>query len=258
MNPLDELITLKQDKDYPKVTMTEFKGVLNLHLGTDWIQGGMRLAHPNEIVFDYVQEMMVWMLFNSRPNHIVQLGLGAGSLTKFCYHEFPESHVTAIELNPNVINICRATFHLPPDDDRLSVIQMDAADYIASQQDRHNIDILQVDLYDEQAQAPVFDSVAFFQQCTDAMSPHGILTINIFGEQSNRQQTIANLQACFDAVAWLSEVDDGNMVAIAFRQAPEIDFETLYQKAETIRRTTKLKAINWVNDLYDWMKETTD
>ena len=65
MNLLDELTTLKQDKNYPKVTMTEFKGVLNLHLGTDWIQGGMRLAHPNEIVFDYVQEMMVWMLFFS-------------------------------------------------------------------------------------------------------------------------------------------------------------------------------------------------
>lgn len=258
MNPLDELITLKQDKNYQKVTMTEFKGILNLHLGTDWIQGGMRLARPNEIVFDYVQEMMVWMLFNSQPNHIVQLGLGAGSLTKFCYHEFPESHVTAIELNPNVINICRATFHLPPDDGRLSVIQMDATDYIASQQGKHNIDILQVDLYDEQAQAPILDSVAFFQQCTNAMSSHGILTINIFGEQSNRQQTIANLQACFDAVAWLSEVDGGNMIAIAFKKAPEIDFETLYQKAETIRRTTKLKAINWVNDLYDWMKETAN
>ena len=258
MSLSDELITLKQDKDYQKVTMTEFKGVLNLHLGTDWIQGGMRLAHPNDIVFDYVQQMMAWMLFTPQPNHIVQLGLGAGSLTKFCYHRFPDSRVTAIELNPNVIKVCRASFHLPPDDDRLNVIQMDAADYIASQQGRQSIDILQIDLYDAQAQAPVFDSEAFFQQCADAMTQKGILTINIFGEQSNRGQTIANLQSCFDAVVWLREVDGGNMVALAFRKAPEIDFETLYQQAETIRRTTKLKAVNWVDDLYNWMKETGD
>ena len=256
MNPLDELITLKQDKNYPKVTMTEFKGVLNLHLGTDWIQGGMRLAHPNDIVFDYVQQMMAWMLFNSQPSHIVQLGLGAGSLTKFCYHGFPESRITAIELNPNVISVCRATFHLPPDDDRLHVIQMDAADYIASQQGRQAIDVLQIDLYDQDAQAPVFDSQSFFQQCADAMTPEGILTINIFGEQSDRAQTIANLQACFDAVVWLREVDSGNMVAIAFKEAPEIDFETLYQQAEAIRRTIRLKAVNWVDDLYTWMQET--
>lgn len=256
MSALDDLITLKQDENFPKVTMTEFKGVLNLHLGTDWIQGGMRLAHPNEIVFDYVQEMMVWMLFNDSPRHIVQLGLGAASLTKFCYAYFPESRVTAVDLNPNVIAVCRATFHLPEDDERLTVINADALDYVASQKGRQSIDVLQVDLYDEHAQAPVFDSVEFFQQCADAMSDQGMLTINVFGDRSDRGQTIANLQACFDAVVWLSEVDGGNMVALAFKQAPAIDFEMLYAKAETIRRQMKLKAVNWVNDLYYWMENT--
>lgn len=256
MSQSDKIFTLKQDKNYPKVTMTEFKGILNLHLGTDWIQGGMRLSRPNEIIFDYVQQMMAWMLFKQQPEHIVQLGLGAGSLTKFCYHSFPDSRITAIELNPNVISVCRATFHLPPDDDRLSVIQADAKDYITSQQDKNDIDILQIDLYDKEAQAPVFDSIEFFRQCADAMTPDGILTINIFGEQSDRNQTIGNLQTCFDAVVWLKEVDGGNMVALAFKDAPKIDFEMLYEQAETIRRKTRLKAISWVNDLYDWMKET--
>jgi len=257
MSRLDEIFTLKQDKNYPKVTMTEFKGVLNLHLGTDWIQGGMRLAHPNDIVFDYVQQMMCWMLFNEQPEHIVQLGLGAASLTKFCYHCFPESRVTAVELNPNVIDVCHATFHLPPDDERLSVIQADAQDYIASQQGRLSIDILQVDLYDQDAQAPIFDSIEFFQQCAGAMTPQGMLTINVFGEHSDHKQTIANLEACFDAVVWLKEVDGGNMVALAFKEAPQADFEGLYKKADAIQRNTRLKAVSWVNDLYDWMKNAT-
>ncbi len=256
MNLLDEFITFKQDKNYPKVTITEFKGILNLHLGTDWIQGGMRLNLPNGIVFDYVQQMMAWMLFNDQPNHIVQLGLGAGSLTKFCHHCFPENRVTAIELNPNVIKACHAFFYLPPENDRLSIIQADARDYLLSQKGRQAIDIFQIDLYDQNAQTPVFDSVEFFQQCADVMTSQGILTINIFGEQSNRKQTITNLQECFDAVVWFKETDGGNIVALAFKEAPCIDFETLYQRAKTIRRTTELKAINWVDDLYDWMKKT--
>jgi len=128
-------------------------------------------------------------------------------------------------------------------------------DYIASQKGKQSIDILQVDLYDENAQAPVFDSVEFFQQCADAMSDQGMLTINVFGDQSNRGQTIANLQASFDAVVWLKEVDGGNMVALAFKQSPAIDFEALYTKAEGVRRRTKLKAVNWVNDFYDWMTD---
>ncbi|MBR6000507.1 MAG: spermidine synthase, partial [Oxalobacter sp.] len=78
-------------------------------------------------------------------------------------------------------------------------------------------------------------------------------TTNIFGEQSNRANTIANMQAVFDAVVWLREVDGGNMVALAFKKSPQIDFETLYITAEAIRRSTKLKATNWVDDLYAWM-----
>ena len=135
------------NSDYPRVTLTEFRGVLFLHLGTDWIQGAMRLGKPNEIVLDYVQQMMIWMLFKNRPSHIVQLGLGSAALTKFCYHHFSESRITAIELNPEVIRICRNTFHLPEDDHRLTVLQADARNYIEAKKYRNEIDILQVDLY---------------------------------------------------------------------------------------------------------------
>ncbi len=256
MNALNLLSHLQQDKNYPEVTLTEFRGILNLHLGTDWIQGGMRLTKPTEIVFDYVQDMMAWMLFNDHPRHIVQFGLGAASLTKFCYAVFPDSQITAIELNPNVIAACKTVFHLPDNNNRLTVIQADAIDVLSSWQGKKQIDILQIDLYDDQAQAPVFDSISFFQQCANILSPQGILIINIFGEQANQRQTIANMQACFDAVVWLPEVDGGNTVAMAFQQSPAIDFETLYKKAETIRHETRLKATHWVNGLYAWMEQT--
>ena len=78
---------------FPEVTLTEFRGILYMHLGTDWIQGAMRLGKPNIIVLDYVQHMMMWMLFRNTPRHIVQLGLGSAALTKFCYHNFPNTKV---------------------------------------------------------------------------------------------------------------------------------------------------------------------
>lgn len=100
--------------------------------------------------------MMIWMLFKDRPSHIVQLGLGSAALTKFCYHHFSESRITAIELNPEVIRICRNTFHLPEDDHRLTVLQADARNYIEAKKYRNEIDILQIDLYDEQASSTTF------------------------------------------------------------------------------------------------------
>ena len=245
---------LSQIENLPDVTLTEFKGVLFLHLGTDWIQGAMRLGKPNEIVLDYVQQMMIWMLFNDKPSHIVQLGLGSAALTKFSYHHFADAKVTAIELNPEVINVCRSTFHLPEDDDRLSVLQADAMEYIDSKKHKNEIDVLQVDLYDEKAAAPVFDSREFYQSCADALKPDGMMTVNIFGAASNSSRSIAKMEGCFDGVIWLPEVDGGNVVVLAFKRSPVVDFEELYRRAKIIQRQTRLKSGLWIEYLKGWMR----
>lgn len=60
----------------PPATTSEDKDLRYLHLGTCWIQGAMHLAKPDAIALEYVQHMMIWMLFEAAPKHIVQLGLG--------------------------------------------------------------------------------------------------------------------------------------------------------------------------------------
>lgn len=242
------------NQPFPEVTLTEFRGIQFLHFGTDWIQGAMRLNNPYEIVLDYVQHMMVWMLFKDNPKHIVQLGLGSAALTKFCYQYFPDAQVTAVELNPEVIRICRSAFHLPEDNERLAVVQTDAFDYIKSKKNRHETDVIQVDLYDENAAAPVFDSPEFYQSCADALAPDGMMTVNIFGDASDRIKSIEAIGESFDSVVWLPEIDGGNIIILAFKKSPDVDFEELYRRANIIRTETKLKAVQWVNHLQNWMK----
>lgn len=237
------------------MTLSEENGLLLMHLGTEWIQGAMRPGNPVEIVLEYVQQLMMWMLFRQRPAHIVQLGLGSGALTRFCYHTFPDAKVSAIELNPEVIRVCRESFHLPPNDSRLSVIETDAMDYIKSQAGKNRIDILQVDLYDEKARAPVFDTPEFYQACADCLTPDGMMTINIFGVDSNRHRSFDAIYNAFDAVAWLPEVHGANVVALAFRKAPSPSFSELYDRADIIRLETGLLAKRWVDGLKEWMHQ---
>ncbi len=170
---------------HPPATTTEFKGVRFLHLGTSWVQGAMRLAKPDNIELEYIQMMMMWMLFNDKPRHIVQLGLGSAALTKFCYHRFPDAKVSVAELNPNVIAACRALFGLPPNDARLDVREMNALDFVLERANHGKVDVLQVDLYDEEARGPVLDTPEFYQGCYDCLGPDGIMTTNVFGDFSN-------------------------------------------------------------------------
>ena len=65
--------------------------IRHLHLDSIWIQGSMSIDAPQILVHQYVQRMMAWLLFvepASVPGRqAMQLGLGAGSLTKFCGKE---------------------------------------------------------------------------------------------------------------------------------------------------------------------------
>jgi spermidine synthase len=243
---------------HPPATITEFRGVRSLHLGTSWVQGAMRLDRPDHIELEYVQMMMMWMLFMAQPRHIVQLGLGSAALTKFCYQRFPGARVSVAELNPNVIDICHALFGLPPNDARLNVQQMDAMDFVLDKTNHGSVDVLQVDLYDEEARGPVLDSPEFYQACFDCLSDDGVMTTNVFGDYSNYDKNLQNMELVFDAVVWLPEVNDANIVVVAFKTAPQIDFSVLYERAAAIKKSMNLPAKNWVTGLKGWMHDQQD
>ncbi|WP_348698906.1 spermidine synthase [Duganella fentianensis] len=238
---------------HPPATITEFQGVRSLHLGTSWVQGAMRIAKPDQIELEYVQMMMMWLLFNPQPRHVVQLGLGSAALTKFCYRRLPDTRVSAIELNPNVIAMCEAQFTLPPNDERLQVREMNAMDFVLDTANHGKVDILQVDLYDEEARGPVLDTPEFYQACFDCLSEDGMMTTNVFGDFSNYDKNLQAMEQVFDAVVWLPEVHDANIIVIAFKRAPVLDFSVLYERAGAIKKAYNLPAKSWVNGLKGWM-----
>lgn len=234
---------------FAPITLSEHDGVRYLHFGTEWVQGAMRIRKPDWIELEYAQQMMAWMLFVDQPQRIVQLGLGTGALTKFCYREYPEARVTAVELNPNVIDVCHAMFRLPPEDERLQLLNMDAELFVNDPANRNHLDVLQIDLYDATARGPVLDTPEFYQACARCLRKGGIATINLFGDHPSFRRNLPAICSAFDHVLALPEVHDGNVVVIAFKSEPEFDFADLYQRAAVIREIAKLPARSWVNGI---------
>ncbi|MBI1772770.1 MAG: spermidine synthase [Burkholderiales bacterium] len=234
---------------FAPVTLSEMDGVRFLHFGTEWVQGAMRLRKPDAIELEYAQQMMAWMLFIDATQNLVQLGLGTGALTKFCYRQFEEAAVTAVELNPSVIAICESMFKLPANDERLQVLEMDALDFVNDDNNHGHVDAMQVDLYDATARGPVLDSAEFYQACASCLKDEGILTVNLFGDHPSYARNLKAMRFAFDTVLCLPEVHDGNVVALAFKRKPALNFPDLYEKADQIKANTKLPAKSWVNGL---------
>ena len=159
--------------DLPEVTISESAGVRYLHLGTPWVQGAMRIDDPLAIELEYVRRMMIWMLTRDAAEwagaHAVQLGLGAGAITRFCNKRL-NMRCTAVELNPRVVDVCRQWFRLPPPSPGFEILGMNAQRFVDDPRRRATVDVLCVDLYDHEAASPVLDSAAFYRACFDVLA----------------------------------------------------------------------------------------
>ena len=235
----------------PQVNFSDAGDIRYLHLGTEWVQGSMKLDAPFEIELEYVQRMMAWLLFvqpsSVMHRHAMQLGLGAGTLTKFCRKQL-RMRTTAIELNPQVLAACRGWFKLPADDVKLQVVIADAATEIRKPQWLGTVDALQVDLYDHEAAAPVLDSEAFYADCRALLTDDGAMTVNLFGRASSYERSLDKIVAVFgEAAIWaFKPTREGNTVVLAQREAGRPKRDALAERAQSIQTRWSLPAPKWL------------
>ncbi len=241
----------QKSTELPEVNFSEDGDIRYLHLATEWIQGSMLIDKPYDIELEYVQRMMAWLLFMPESEvkgaHAMQLGLGAGTITKFCYKKLKMT-CTAIELNPGVLHACRGWFRLPPDDDRLRVVLADAAEEIRSPEWTGVVDALQVDLYDHEAAAPVLDSLDFYRDCHALLTPQGCMTVNLFGRSSSFDESLEKIRAAFgDEAVWaFKPTREGNTIVLAQRTAWQPKREQLMEAAERIEAKHGWPASKWL------------
>jgi len=243
--------TRNKDPELAPATISEAEGVRYLHLGTPWVQGAMRIRKSLALELEYIQRMMVWMLL--RPTieltqgHAVQLGLGAGAITRYC-HSTLRMRTTAVELNPTVISACRIWFHLPADSSRFHVLEMDAADYVGDAQRAESVQVLCIDLYDHDAASPVLDSAAFYADCHRLLADGGVMTVNLFGRDASYERSAQRIATAFGAaqVFSLRPTKEGNTIVAALKHDPLPDRATLALRADNIESRFKLPARKWL------------
>lgn len=234
-----------------QITISEQNGMRYLHFGTEWVQGGMRVARPYALEISYLRDMMAWLLFLDAPANILQLGLGAGSLAKFCHRYCAESAIEVAELDPAVIDAARQWFRLPPDDQRLQVHCADAHTWLRNPRSKGRNGVIQIDLYDRNARGPVLDSLRFYRDARRALAQAGVVCVNLFGEADSYSRNYANLFTAFSGrLLSLPPVTEGNVVVLAFA-GPELMVPAmlLRQRAQVIEDRLGLPARAWANVL---------
>jgi spermidine synthase len=205
----------------PAVRVTEEAGVRYLQFSNHWIQGAMRVSRPWALELAYTRELMMPLLLRRGqgwPRSVLQVGLGAGSITKFLYRHLPKAHLTVVEIDPEVLLAAWSFFRLPEESARLTIEIADGHRYMAAT--RRKYDLILVDGFDAEGRAGVLDTLAFYRRCRARLTDEGLLATNLIGRPAEVAASIARMGRVFEGRVLALPPDDVNTVAIAAVGAP--------------------------------------
>ncbi len=237
----------------PDVDISEKDGVRALHLGSITVQSAMRISAPFDLELNYSRGMMMFLLFSANVRDILIVGLGGGSIPKFIHYYLPQIRVTAVELNPAVITAARGPFFLPPDDERLRVIEGDGIAYVSEHPE--SADVLMLDAFDANGLAPGLTSQAFYDDSFGALTRDGILIVNLWGSDKNFDVYLQRIeQACNGRVLVLPTGRPGNILVFGFkRDAGDLRWRTLRERARILESMhPKIPFLDFVERLREY------
>ena len=151
------------------------------------------------------------------PRSILMLGLAGGTAFRILRHLLPDCHLTAIDIDPEIVGLARKHMHL--DDLGIEVIIGDAYAWLAK--NRRRFDVVIDDIY-LAGKTDVFRPRAWdaglMGHLTRAVAPGGLLAVNLVtgvGHRSMQSLTRKVLRESFATVRSLKSPEAMNEVLVA-------------------------------------------
>ncbi|MBW8076539.1 MAG: fused MFS/spermidine synthase [Gallionella sp.] len=228
------------------IDISEQAGVRYLHFGSTWVQGAMRIARPWNLELEYTREMMASLLLRDEsrwPRKVLLIGLGAASLTKFLYRNYPLAHLTIIEIEPAVVAAARQFFKLPEDDKRINMVIADGVEYVLGTDKK--FDLILVDGFNEHAHPGGLNTLPFYQACRTRLSEQGVMAVNLIGLSRGVMGSFAHIAKAFDDRALMfPSCESGNTIAFAADGDPiSIAFDDMKECAQQLKTATGLNLL---------------
>lgn len=206
-----------------KPYLTEIDGILSLQFDEWSTQSEMSIDDTDALVIPYTKVIMSFLLLAPSPGHVAMIGLGGGSLAKYCYRHLPGTGITAVEINPGVIAL-RNEFAIPADDARFRVVLGDGAEWVADPSRHSNsqanvqADVLIVDGFDADGLPAQLSSQRFYDDCFAVLADNGIMAVNMWKGYPHYDEYLARISNSFAGNSVIVDAQDGfNHIVLAVK-----------------------------------------
>ena len=182
------------------------------------VQSHMHILRPDELQLEYTRIMMGFLLYRPQPARIVMIGLGGGSLAKFCYRYLPNAGIDVVEINSHVLAL-RDTFAIPADNHRFCVHLADGAEFV--RRTRQKFDVLLADGFDVAGLPEALSTQQYYDDCYRLLHPGGMLVANLHGPNTDIDGVLARICASFHgSLLTVQDPEATNRIAFAVKGDP--------------------------------------
>ena len=201
----------------PQPYIREELDARSLHFSMAAIQSRMHLLRPDALELEYTRLVMGWLMLRPAAQKLAMIGLGGGSIAKFCHRHLPRTSMVVAEIDPRVIAL-RCAFEVPPDDARLRVVECDGAVFVATTQQR--FDVLIIDAFDADGMPATLGTPRFYDDCLDVLTTDGLLAVNLHAGHPQHAVYVDRIAGSFgQRVLRVTDRDGCNTVVFAAKGA---------------------------------------
>lgn len=203
----------------PKAVVYEALTTKSLFFSLQDVQSHMHILRPEELQLEYTRIMMGFLLHQPQPVRIAMIGLGGGSLAKFCYRYLPDAVVEVAEINPHVLAL-RDSFAIPANDHRFCVQLADGAEFVKATQKK--FDVLLADGFDVGGLPEALSTQQYYDDCFRLLQPGGVLVANLHGPNTEVETVLARIRCSFHGpVLTVQDPEATNRIAFAVKGDPQ-------------------------------------
>jgi spermidine synthase len=166
-----------EDTRYHRLAVVEDEDSRYLRFDNS-LQSAMYVDDPFRTRYRYTDLFHLGIAYEPDARRVLYVGLGAGSSPKRLWRDFSDAQITAIELDPVVVDVAYRYFGVPRDP-RLQVEVGDGRRYLAGREQRW--DVIVIDAFFADAIPAHLVTQEFLQLARSRLAPGGVIVTNAIG-----------------------------------------------------------------------------
>jgi len=221
-----------------------------LRVDEEAIQSACDITSPHKLLLPHTQSMMGTLLFQPPPKRALVLGLGGGDMVRFLHHYIPQTAITAVDIDHEMISIAEEYFMLPKS--RIHLACDDALHFLQSSESVY--DTIFVDLYSTKGIPPVLHNWEFYLRCQSQLSGLGAMALNVVTDDAALfRDIVMKVRESFNYLSICLKVPaHKNVIVFGFNKKPtQKNHTSLQQSAKQLSQQYELDFDGFVEELFN-------